>query len=187
MFFYRGRKQMKKWLVVGIILLFVGTCIIPAIAQSIEKPPLSTSMSIHKIFFLGTLINHSINETDFYLESHNLRVFTFDYYRVFGFLLLSGFSYYHYRAIIFSYGGMVDFHGILRPHFICGVLGWAIRIVNCRLTRRKSSAVNHCRTCNLGFKSLPLHKTINFIINHRSISRQSSNLNRYRSWYGVFI
>ena len=28
----------KKWLAVGIILLFVGTCIIPAIAQHTEKP-----------------------------------------------------------------------------------------------------------------------------------------------------
>jgi parallel beta-helix repeat protein len=30
--------RVKKCLVVGIILLFVGTCIIPAIAQTIEKP-----------------------------------------------------------------------------------------------------------------------------------------------------
>ena len=28
----------RKWFAVGIILLFVGTCIIPAIAQNIEKP-----------------------------------------------------------------------------------------------------------------------------------------------------
>ena len=28
----------QKWLAVGIILLFVGTCIIPAIAQTTEKP-----------------------------------------------------------------------------------------------------------------------------------------------------
>jgi len=29
----------RKWLAIGIILLFVGTCIIPAIAQDIEKSP----------------------------------------------------------------------------------------------------------------------------------------------------
>jgi Periplasmic copper-binding protein (NosD) len=29
---------MKKWLAIGIILLFVGTCIIPTIAQDAEKP-----------------------------------------------------------------------------------------------------------------------------------------------------
>gem|GEM_PF-514385 len=28
----------RKWLAIGIILLFVGTCIIPAIAQNVEKP-----------------------------------------------------------------------------------------------------------------------------------------------------
>ena len=28
----------RKWLAIGIILLFVGTCIIPAIAQDAEKP-----------------------------------------------------------------------------------------------------------------------------------------------------
>ncbi len=33
----------RKGLAVGIILLFVGTCIIPAIAQDIEKPSLLTS------------------------------------------------------------------------------------------------------------------------------------------------
>jgi len=33
----------RKGLAVGIILLFVGTCIIPAIAQNIEKPSLPTS------------------------------------------------------------------------------------------------------------------------------------------------
>src|SRR4030042_5130568 len=27
----------RKWLSVGIILLFIGTCIVPAIAQNIEK------------------------------------------------------------------------------------------------------------------------------------------------------
>jgi nitrous oxidase accessory protein len=31
----------RKWLAVGIILLFVGTCIIPAIAQNTEKPQLT--------------------------------------------------------------------------------------------------------------------------------------------------
>jgi hypothetical protein len=114
----------RKGLTVGIILLFVGTCVIPSSAQNIEKPPLTTSISIHKIFFLGTLVNYSINETDLYLKSHNLRVFTFDYERVFGFLRLSGFSYYHYKAIIFAEeAGKIDFHGILRPHFICGMLG----------------------------------------------------------------
>jgi parallel beta-helix repeat protein len=34
---------LRKGLVVGIILLFIGTCIIPAIAQDIEKPSLPTS------------------------------------------------------------------------------------------------------------------------------------------------
>ena len=34
---------MKKWLAIGIILLFVGTCIIPAIAQDIEKSSQPTS------------------------------------------------------------------------------------------------------------------------------------------------
>jgi parallel beta-helix repeat protein len=29
---------MKKWLAIGIILLFIGTCVIPAIAQNTEKP-----------------------------------------------------------------------------------------------------------------------------------------------------
>ena len=33
----------RKCLAVGIILLFVGTCIIPAIAQESEKPSQSTS------------------------------------------------------------------------------------------------------------------------------------------------
>ena len=28
----------RKWLAIGIILLFVGTCIIPAIAKNTEKP-----------------------------------------------------------------------------------------------------------------------------------------------------
>jgi nitrous oxidase accessory protein len=32
----------RKWLAVGIILLFVGTCIIPAIAQNTEKPLLTS-------------------------------------------------------------------------------------------------------------------------------------------------
>lgn len=32
----------RKWLAVGIILLFIGTCIIPAIAHTIEKPSLTT-------------------------------------------------------------------------------------------------------------------------------------------------
>ena len=36
---YEDVNQMKrKWLVVGIILFFIGTCIIPAIAQDTEKP-----------------------------------------------------------------------------------------------------------------------------------------------------
>lgn len=83
----------------------------------------SSGISISKIFFVGTLVNYSINETNFDFGSHNLRVLTFDYYRAFGFLHLWGVSYYHYKAIIFGYEGMVDFHGILRPHFICGMLG----------------------------------------------------------------
>jgi hypothetical protein len=33
----------RKWLAVGIILLFVGTCIIPAVAQDTEKPSEPTS------------------------------------------------------------------------------------------------------------------------------------------------
>ncbi|HWR63020.1 MAG TPA: NosD domain-containing protein, partial [Candidatus Thermoplasmatota archaeon] len=33
----------KKWLAIGIILLFVGTCIIPAIAQENQKPSQRTS------------------------------------------------------------------------------------------------------------------------------------------------
>ena len=33
--------MIRKWLAVGIILLFVGTCIIPAIAQNIEPLPIS--------------------------------------------------------------------------------------------------------------------------------------------------
>ena len=108
----------KKGLVLGIIFLFVGTCVIPSSAQNIEKPSLTTSISIHKIFFLGTLINYSINETNFYLESHNLRIFEFLYSGN-----QWGFSYYHYRGVIFGMeSGKIDFHGILRPHFICGIL-----------------------------------------------------------------
>jgi hypothetical protein len=114
---------LRKVLAVGIILLFVWTSTIPSSAHDIEKTSLTTNISIHKIFLLGTLDNYSINETDLYLKSHNLRVFTFDYERVFGFFLLSGFSYYHYKTIIFGMNGRIDFHGILRPHFICGMLG----------------------------------------------------------------
>jgi parallel beta-helix repeat protein len=35
--------MIRKWLAIGIILLFVGTCIIPAIAQDTEKTSLPTS------------------------------------------------------------------------------------------------------------------------------------------------
>jgi parallel beta-helix repeat protein len=38
--------MIRKWLAVGIILLFVGTCIIPAIAQDTEKPSLPTSRGV---------------------------------------------------------------------------------------------------------------------------------------------
>jgi nitrous oxidase accessory protein NosD len=39
----RNSSQIGKWLAVGIILLFVGTCIIPATAQDIERPSLPAS------------------------------------------------------------------------------------------------------------------------------------------------
>ena len=45
MFFSLGKENhmKRKWLAVGIILLFLGTCMIPAIAQDTKKPCPSTS------------------------------------------------------------------------------------------------------------------------------------------------
>ncbi len=111
-----------KGLVVGIIIMFIGICVIPSSAQNIEKLSKPTNISIHKIFLFGTLVNYSINETDFTLESHNLRLFDFYYDGGLFFPNYWGFTYFHTRRIIFGYSGEVDFHGILRPHFICGIL-----------------------------------------------------------------
>ncbi len=109
----------SKYLAIGIILLFVGTCIIPVTAQTITKSDVVPSIIIHKIFFVGTLDNYTINDTEFHFISHNLRVLEFE---------LSpggwGFSYHHYKSVDFNYiGGEINFHGILRPHFILGWLG----------------------------------------------------------------
>ena len=114
--------MISKWLAVGIILLFVGICVIPSSAQNMGKPSLPTNILIHKIFLFGTLVNYSINETYFSLESHNLRIFDFYYDGGLFFHHMWEFSYFHSRGVVLGYSGEVDFHGILRPHFICGIL-----------------------------------------------------------------
>jgi len=107
----------KIYLIIGIVTLFFSLMVIPVLGtELIPKENIndgyarinmkydsiqSSGISISKIFFLGTLVNYSINETNFDFESHNLRMLTFDYDRAFGFLHLWGVSYYHYRAIIF--------------------------------------------------------------------------------------
>ncbi len=53
----------RKWLSVGIILLFVGTCIIPAIAKPLPLPS-NTVSHARNLFGLQSNINLSWNEND---------------------------------------------------------------------------------------------------------------------------
>jgi len=53
----------RKWLAVGIILLFIGTCIIPAIAQNIEKSSLLTSRETPEITRLDTVLEIEVVRT----------------------------------------------------------------------------------------------------------------------------
>jgi hypothetical protein len=63
---YKLRKVKRKWLVVGIILMFVGTCVIPAIAQRINEP----DTSLHEGLPDLTIIN-IVDE--YYIEGPTLK------------------------------------------------------------------------------------------------------------------
>jgi hypothetical protein len=116
--------MIRKWLAIGIILLFVGTCIIPAIAESApiqnEKrnkinyclPLIPTS----KAYVIGIIRNLSVNGSDYFFECLYVRalvVYRFDSRNW-------ELQYFHFYRINWTIEN-INFRGILKPNFICGV------------------------------------------------------------------
>jgi len=114
---------LRKGLVVGIILLFVGTCIIPTIAESAPIKNEKRNERNHylpispRCYYFGIIDNLSVNGTTYLFEAINLRYLGFDGY---GNIYYSHIKHepMHYYWI---FENDAQFHGILRPHFICGV------------------------------------------------------------------
>lgn len=116
--------QMRKWLTVGIILLFVAIAFSSVtnarnemILTKAVTSGISTEKSLTLVFCFGSIDNITFNEHMLSVISRNLICIQYDSFRN-----SWGFSYSHYKYPFgFSYGlNSFVFHGTLKPHFICG-------------------------------------------------------------------
>ena len=105
----------RKGLVIGLILLlFFSMNMSNTPALSVSNP-VSTGFFV-KIICFGIINNITFNENFLEMECKNLLCITY-----FGTNESKFFSYYHFtRNSFVGYGLKFDFHGILKPHFICG-------------------------------------------------------------------
>ena len=114
----------RKCLAIGIILLFVGTCIIPTIAESApiqneKRNKINYCLSLiptSKAYVIGIIKNLSVNGSDYFFECIYVRalvVFRYDSRN----WELDYFHMYRTNWIIEN----INFRGILRSNFICGV------------------------------------------------------------------
>ena len=125
-------KVYRNCLIMGVIFLFIGISIIPITSSidvvkerndldiaDLKKLNISTTpfgRGVIKIYFIGRIHNLSINGDEYEFHSNNLRRFVYHRYS----LRDWGFSYAHHTNIGYHISG-VNFRGILRPNFICGV------------------------------------------------------------------
>jgi hypothetical protein len=115
---YKGGNLLnRKGLAVGLILLLFFSMNMSSTTSMTVSNPVSTGL-FFKIICFGSIGNITFNENLLYIECRNLIFIEY-----FGSNESKFFGYYHVTRnlfVIYFYGMKFDFHGILKPHFICG-------------------------------------------------------------------
>jgi hypothetical protein len=128
----RRTKACKKFLSIGVILLLMSMSIIPLTSpmNSMKEKNNHTFIPVQKhttsdtpilpyidrTYFMGKIHNLTVNGTDYYFESVNIRKLGFWRFSIRSW----GFSYDHYVGHYSCRWGGAEFHGTLKPTFICG-------------------------------------------------------------------
>jgi hypothetical protein len=85
----------------------------------VQKPDISDTPilpPIDRTYFVGQIHNLTIEGNDYHFESYNIRKIGFWRYSIRSW----GFSFDHFRGHYSCGWGGAEFHGILKPGFICG-------------------------------------------------------------------
>jgi hypothetical protein len=116
--------MLMKWWTVGIVLFFIGTCIVPTNVESVaitnenRNESTSSMLNCEITFLFGSVYNLSVDGNYYHIYSHHIREI-----RIFW----NGLRYWIINLAYMSRGDAqfsfydVHFSGILKPNFVCGV------------------------------------------------------------------